>query len=335
MARFWKNFLIGLGISLIVFTLIACFGIRYTMNKVEDGMKDPEKAATDEEEETPVVYDDDYALPKVQGTFSFLIMITENTGNPDNIPVFDGETFDSLLETNHGEYAQTIRYLCAFQFNASTKQYVINTMSGNITVTVSGTEVPLDYAYYLYRQNDPRIPRSYFCGVGASYTGFDIRSCAIVDADGFSQLINALNGIEVDVPETIRYVDPMYMQNKVILPGKQILDAKQFAAMLRHDTEIPLKYCPILNSTLTAYFKRTFTTTKYYAQFRDIVNRWLTYADIDMTFEDFNESADILFSYRNYKSFSAETVATLHKLPGGNYYRINKSETVNKIKNLK
>lgn len=89
------------------------------------------------------------------------------------------------------------------------------------------------------RRNDKKINSAYFSGFDVmsneieQVTGLSADDYVMVDFDGFSDIIDALGGVKIDVPIRMNYTDPT--QNLVIdlQPGKQKLNGEEAQMFMR------------------------------------------------------------------------------------------------------
>ena len=147
---FWKNFIIGLLISVFFFTIVAKIGTDYVVDVVQKSIEKDEKEELSNNNGNsgnlgPINTAD------LSGTYSFAVFITEDTYLTDFAPSFDGYSYSSILESEKMQYSKTIRYVCVVTFDSSNCQIIVDTMVGNILVPINNVYVPLDHAYYLAR----------------------------------------------------------------------------------------------------------------------------------------------------------------------------------------
>ncbi|MEG2670325.1 MAG: LCP family protein, partial [Oscillospiraceae bacterium] len=81
-------------------------------------------------------------------------------------------------------------------------------------------------------RNDKKINSAYFSGIDClkseieSVIGLKAEHHVIITFDAFSNLIDALGGVKIDVPIRMKYEDPTQNLNIDLQPGVQVLDGE-------------------------------------------------------------------------------------------------------------
>lgn len=110
----------------------------------------------------------------------------------------------------------------------------VNKYNGEINIL----QIPRD-TKITNKRNDKKINSAYFSGFEcmsneiAQVTGIVPDDCIMIGFDGFTDVIDALGGVKVDVPIRMNYTDPV--QNLVIdlQPGLQKLDGEEAQMFMR------------------------------------------------------------------------------------------------------
>ncbi|MEG1442181.1 MAG: LCP family protein, partial [Oscillospiraceae bacterium] len=89
-------------------------------------------------------------------------------------------------------------------------------------------------------RNDKKINSAYFSGIDClkseieSVIGLKAEHHVIITFDAFSNLIDALGGVKIDVPIRMKYEDPTQNLNIDLQPGVQVLDGEHAQMFMRY-----------------------------------------------------------------------------------------------------
>ena len=155
------------------------------------------------------------------------------TGNPINLAfwqsnkVADDKILDVLVAgTDEDGYRTDLILLCRY----------------NITENrVTALQIPRDTRIEDTKRNDKKINSSYSTPQKEQMlfdeiemlTGIRPEKYVIVSFKAFRQLIDAIGGVEVDVPFRMYYTDPVQNLTIDLLPGKRVLTGKQSEMFMR------------------------------------------------------------------------------------------------------
>jgi len=328
---FWKNFLIGMIISVLAFTVIAKFGVDFIVDTVSASFLDKEDEddnVIDDNKDNNTVREDF----SVTGTYSFAIFVTQNTYLPDYVPAFDGYTYDSILETYEIQYAQNLRYIVVVTIDSANKQFLIDTMVGNLLIPYNNVSVPLDYIYYLVRTGTKDVDYEYLADFAGTYTGLTIDNYFFVSLDRFCDITNYTDNAQINIPENFTGTHP-YTSSKVnVSAGKQALSYELLHMMMNHDGY--LNYSGVCNSVsdvFSVYLKSILRKDQQNSA-KSLIDRWNQITKTDITINAVKEKLNLIFSVSGYESFNVVPGATLKKYADKYYYVINVNESITNIK---
>lgn len=114
----------------------------------------------------------------------------------------------------------------------------------------------LNEVYNLTGQNDRSMKD--LQEIVSIITGLKIDQVAIINVDGFSDLVDVIGGVEFNVPERMYYPDPMQDLYIDLQPGMQLLDGDKAEQLVRyrHYVEGDLKRIQVQQEFMIALFNK-------------------------------------------------------------------------------
>lgn len=328
---FWKNFIIGLVISMLFFAIVAKIGADYVVDAVQ---KSVEKDKDDKLSQNVNQNQNDGPkdISDISGTYSFAVFITEDTYLSDFAPPFDGYTYDSIIESEHMQYSKTIRYICAVTFDSSNRQIIVDTMVGNILVPINNVSVPLDYTYYLARTGSNGFTPSGLAEIAGTYTGLNIDNYFFAEIDVFSEITNYCKDAKINIPEAFVEVSPVTGQNTSVFPGEQPLTYEILYMLLKNDSYVGYEgVCNAISNAMIPYLRSILHPDKS-GELEKVVNRLRQKTNTDLTVSSLDHKNELLFSSNGFEAHTALPSATLKKYGNDYYYSININESISNIK---
>lgn len=197
-----KRFIITFILSLVVFSLL----YSTLWNKVFD--KETVAAPNDNSDDIDDAFDEDYELP-VDDEIVFLLMGVD----ANDVHQSKGTRTDTLM---------------LFKVNFETGKIDILSLPRDTRVLVRGQEDKLNHAH---AYGGPSLT----IRTVEDFLGIDLNYYVKVDYNVVRSIVDAIGGVEIDVPQRMRYSDPTADPplNINLQPGLQTLDGKNAHDFLR------------------------------------------------------------------------------------------------------
>ncbi|MBQ7603936.1 MAG: LCP family protein [Clostridia bacterium] len=161
----------------------------------------------------------------------------------------------------------------------------------------------------------------------SALTGLPVDYYAVISAEQFKGLINAMGSVTYYVSTTMNYVNEELGMNISLKKGSQKLNGQKALDMLRFpaysDGEISRRKCAV--SFLQKLFQ-TWLLNSNESKAADLYNKYIGYFDAcTLTLQDVTANADLIFSYSRMNQISYTYPGSATVIDGENYFAANVS----------
>lgn len=214
--------------------------------------------------------------------------------------------------------------------SVSTENKVLNILSipRDTKVNIRGRNVKINSAYGMGKEGERiNLPRELIEDI----TGLDINYYAVVDPEVVVQVVDAVGGVEIDVPQRMYYWDPTQNLKIDLQPGLQTLDGDKSEQYLRFRSgylNADLGRIEAQQAFVRAFIDQKFKF-KYVTKVKAIYEAVSDNVDTDISIGDIGKFAKIALDFENYQ-------INTYQLPGigGNYFTYNSAETEELVENV-
>ncbi|MBE6718175.1 MAG: LytR family transcriptional regulator [Ruminococcaceae bacterium] len=165
----------------------------------------------------------------------------DQTKEPDNTDDPDKSKMYNFLLLGADKVAANTDVIMLISYNVEEKKIAVMQIPRDTYVEIDGTSHKINALYGMYynegvykRDDDPRE-----YGLSKLEQTLEQNLCininyhAMVNLEGFRNIVDLLGGVEVDLPQNISYLDEDQGKNITLKKGKQILDGKKAEGFVR------------------------------------------------------------------------------------------------------
>lgn len=207
--------------------------------------------------------------------------------------------------------------------SVSTENKTLNILSipRDTKVNIYGRTAKINSAYGVGKEGERiELPKKLI----EEITGLEINYYAVVDPEVVVHIVDAVGGVEIDVPERMYYWDPTQNLKIDLQPGLQVLDgdkAEQFLRFRSGYFNADLGRIQAQQAFVKAFIDQKFKL-KYITKVKSIYEAVKDNVDTDISVGDIGKFAQIALNFSDYE-------INTYQLPGigGNYFTYNSAET--------
>jgi len=207
--------------------------------------------------------------------------------------------------------------------SVSTENKTLNILSipRDTKVNIYGRTAKINSAYGVGKEGERiELPKKLI----EEITGLEINYYAVVDPEVVVHIVDAVSGVEIDVPERMYYWDPTQNLKIDLQPGLQVLDGDKAEQYLRFRSgylNADLGRIQAQQAFVKAFIDQKFKL-KYITKVKSIYEAVKDNVDTDISVGDIGKFAQIALNFSDYE-------INTYQLPGigGNYFTYNSAET--------
>ena len=207
--------------------------------------------------------------------------------------------------------------------SVSTENKTLNILSipRDTKVNIYGRTAKINSAYGVGKEGERiELPKKLI----EEITGLEINYYAVVDPEVVVHIVDAVGGVEIDVPERMYYWDPTQNLKIDLQPGLQVLDGDKAEQYLRFRSgylNADLGRIQAQQAFVKAFIDQKFKL-KYITKVKSIYEAVKDNVDTDISVGDIGKFAQIALNFSDYE-------INTYQLPGigGNYFTYNSAET--------
>lgn len=143
-------------------------------------------------------------------------------------------------------------------------------------------------------------------------TGLRIDYMVRIDTNGFKELVDAVDGVEFDVPERMKYNDPAQDLHIDLQPGLQLLDGDKAEQLVRyrHYSMGDLRRIQVQQEFMTEFYKKVLSIQDF-GQVKDLVSSAYDMVKADFGLLFIQQYAEYIFDLKMEDLLNPEHMATV------------------------
>ena len=156
--------------------------------------------------------------------------------DPNTLPRSEQDIYNFLF-IGKDRVALNTDVIMLINFNTSTKKIAVLQIPRDTYIQLgyyNGKINGLYAYYYLTNKNDSEVAMRLLADALEQNLCIKIHNTAYIDLDGVTAIVDALGGVEVNVPSAISYYDYDQRKHVVIPAGLQTINGKQSEQFIRH-----------------------------------------------------------------------------------------------------
>lgn len=325
-----RNFIISFLISVVLFSVIAYFGVDYVVaimnqsdDSADDGLNDDELSRLTSDAtgilNLLLIGTDEY-----QYTSASDLQENENA-NGFTVGDMVKETYEGLTDVDLKNYDTKIVFMTLVSFNSYRQQVTVTAFPAEMTVAANDSEIGLADAYYFAQNELYGLDKNYFVNAISAAVGMQIDYSATIDIDDYVKVADNMGGLSVRCPEND--------SESGITAGQQTLSSEQLHRLItKDDYQDNRSKTQFMTNVTTAALDRI-CSTAYYINADEAFER----ISPMLNNTEFDETAlaqwkSLIFSYKFYTAETLIPIGTYETVDGETVFNIDRNGTVNYFK---